>query len=293
MVDAECDVLQDLDPDPAHPTAVTNETFQWQYLDPARGAWVPITGATAATYTVSSFVIGQPLRVVTSYVDAKGYTEHVDALQTGPVTTAAGVNTAPFVVPQQGQVGLPDTNVIDTAPVNLFLPVTTVFGDAQTPANQLVYTATLANGAALSTIGLSVVDSVATNGALQITGRLKAGVAGPFDIKVSATDGGPGTPLTVTDTFTVTVVHPSSGAQAVVNGALQDGYIAGATVFMDSNGDGVHQSFEAQTTTDAVGHFTLSGLPGQIIASGGNGAVDIATGLLHDTLAHGESQAGT
>jgi Ca2+-binding RTX toxin-like protein len=84
-------------------------------------------------------------------------------------------------------------------------------------------------------------------------------------------------PLTVTDTFTVNVVQPSPGAQAVINGALQDGYIAGATVFMDTNGDGVHQSFEAQTTTDASGHFTLVGKPGQLIALGGPGAVDLAT----------------
>ncbi|AWN42710.1 peroxidase family protein [Methylobacterium durans] len=272
--------LLDLDPNPNSPTLVTNETFQWQYLDPARGEWVPITGATGATYTVTPFVVGQPIRVVASFVDALGFKEHVTSAQTAVVATAPGVNTAPFIVPQQGQVGLPDTNILDSAPVSLFLPVTTVFNDAQTAANALIYKVTLADGSDLfAATGLTVVDTVATNGALQITGTLKAGVTGPLNIKVSATDGGPGAPLTVTDTFTVNVVHPSPGAQAVIHGSLQDGYIAGATVFMDSNGDGVRQSFEAQTTTDAHGHFTLVGKPGQIIASGGAGAIDTATSL--------------
>ncbi len=123
--------------------------------------------------------------------------------------------------------------------MKLFLPVTTVFGDAQTPANQLVYKVTLANGDPLSTLGLTAdMSGVATNGAILISGTLKAGVSGAFDVRVSATDAGPGTPLTVTDTFTVNVVHPASGSIALVNGSLLDGYIAGATVFMDSNGDG-------------------------------------------------------
>ncbi len=188
--------------------SVTNTTYQWEYLDPARAQWVPITGATAPTLKVAPFEVGMPIRVVASFVDAKGYTESLVSGQTALVTTAPGVNTAPFVVPQQGQVGLPDTTVLDTAPVNLFLPVTTVFGDAQTPANALTYKVTLANGDPLLSIGLTVdLSGVATNGSIQITGTLLPGVTGPIDIRVSATDAGPGTPLTVTDTFTLTVTH--------------------------------------------------------------------------------------
>jgi Ca2+-binding RTX toxin-like protein len=264
---------------------VTHTTYQWEYQDPARAKWVPITGATSSTLKVADFEVGLPIRVVASYVDAKGYTESITSAQTALVTTAPGVNTAPFVVPQQGQVGLPDTIVLDNVPVNLFLPVTTVFGDAQTPANALGYKVALANGASLSTIGLNVdMSGIATNGAIRITGTLKAGSTGPFDIQVSATDSGPGTPLTITDTFTLTVMHASPGSLAVVNGSLQDGFIAGATVFMDSNGDGLRQSFEAQTVTDATGHFSLAGKPGSLVAFGGPGAVDIATLLPFDGI---------
>ncbi|MER2267327.1 Ig-like domain-containing protein [Methylobacterium oxalidis] len=260
-------------------SVVPTVSYQWEYLDPARGEWVPITGATGATYKVSAFVVGQALRVTASFVDALGYREHVASAQTGVVTTPPNVNTAPFVVPQQGQVGLPDTSVLEKGTVNLYLPVTTVFGDAQTPAAQLTYTVTLANGHPLSEIGLKVENLVAQNGSLRITGTLAASVTGPVDLKVSATDLGPGTPLTVTDIFRLNVVHPTPGSQAVINGSLQDGYIAGATLFMDSNGDGFRQSFEAQATTDLTGHFTLVGKPGTLIATGGNGAVDTATNL--------------
>uniref|UniRef100_UPI001FE00097 peroxidase family protein n=1 Tax=Methylobacterium segetis TaxID=2488750 RepID=UPI001FE00097 len=264
---------------PGSASMTPNVSYQWEYLDPARAQWVPITGATGETYKVTAFMVGQALRVSASFVDALGYTERVVSTQTALVTTAPNVNTAPFVVPQQGQVGLPDTSVYEKGAVNLFLPVTTVFGDAQTPAAQLKYTVTLANGHPLSEIGLSVVDQVAVNGSLLIKGVLAASVTGPVDIRVSATDAGPGTPLTVTDVFTLNVVHPAPGSQAVISGSLQDGYIAGATVFMDSNNDGVRQSFEAQTTTDASGHFTLVGKPGAIVATGGPGALDTATNL--------------
>ncbi|AWN40213.1 Ig-like domain-containing protein [Methylobacterium durans] len=271
----DLDALNSADPSAFLPKV----TYQWEYLDPARGEWVPITGATGESYKVSAFVVGQALRVSASFVDALGYTERVVSAQTAVVTTPPNVNTAPFVVPQQGQVGLPDTSVFEKGAVNLYLPVTTVFGDAQTPAAQLKYTVTLANGHALSEIGLSVVDQVAANGSLRITGTLATSVTGPVDIKVSATDLGPGTPLTVTDIFRLNVIHPTPGSQAVINGSLQDGYIAGASVFMDSNGDGFRQSFEAQAITDATGHFTLVGKPGVIVATGGTGAIDIATNL--------------
>ncbi|MDB5643594.1 MAG: hypothetical protein JWN07_2911, partial [Hyphomicrobiales bacterium] len=269
--------LFDLDPNPFNPQLVTDLRYQWEYLDPARGEWVSITGATASSYVIADFTVGQPIRVVVSFTDGLGFVERVPAVQTAVVTTAPLINTAPFVVPQQGQVGLPDTTIPDVGPVNLFLPVTTVFGDAQTAAASLIYKVTLADGSPLSSIGLSVQDQVATNGALLISGTLLATAPKTFDVRVSATDAGPGTPLTVTDAFTVNVIHPA-GVQ-VVNGSLQDGYIAGATVFMDTNGNGRRESFEAQTTTDGTGHFTLVGKPGALMAIGGNGAVDLATML--------------
>ncbi|HIJ91705.1 MAG: hypothetical protein OEV73_08615, partial [Desulfobulbaceae bacterium] len=62
-----------------------------------------------------------------------------------------------------------------------------------------------------------------------------------------------------------------------LSGRAQDGYLSGATVFVDLNGDGIHNPGETSVTTDAAGNFTLpAGAFGRIVASGGT---DIATNL--------------
>ncbi|MEQ1493964.1 MAG: hypothetical protein ABL932_25825, partial [Terricaulis sp.] len=131
--------------------------YQWQYLDPvvAGGGtpvWVNITGATGGNFTPTTLLLGVPLRVVATYTDGRGFVEHVASTPTNLVLEQTGINTAPFVVQQQGLVGLPDTAARVGTPINLFLPLTTVFADNQTISSLLRYTATLANGAALSTV---------------------------------------------------------------------------------------------------------------------------------------------
>ncbi|MFA7281274.1 MAG: DUF4214 domain-containing protein [Sterolibacterium sp.] len=63
-----------------------------------------------------------------------------------------------------------------------------------------------------------------------------------------------------------------SGAK--VQGKLADGYIKGATVFADTNGDGIWNQGEAITTTDDQGNFVLTGAKGPII---GRGGIDLST----------------
>ncbi|QWD77375.1 VCBS domain-containing protein [Polynucleobacter sp. MWH-Svant-W18] len=60
------------------------------------------------------------------------------------------------------------------------------------------------------------------------------------------------------------------------SGHVEDGYIVGATVFADSNNDGVLNAGEAFAITDAAGGFTLVGGTGNLVMTGG---VDITTGL--------------
>ena len=57
---------------------------------------------------------------------------------------------------------------------------------------------------------------------------------------------------------------------------VADGYIAGATVFADANGNGKLDAGEASATTDSTGSFTLVGGSGSLIAFGG---IDTSTGL--------------
>ena len=74
--------------------------------------------------------------------------------------------------------------------------------------------------------------------------------------------------------------HDQNGYYFDISRLLQpkvsDGYVAGATVFADANGNGVLDLGEASTTTDAGGAFTLDSGSAPIVAFGGT---DIATGL--------------
>ncbi|MDD2547704.1 MAG: SwmB domain-containing protein, partial [Burkholderiaceae bacterium] len=64
---------------------------------------------------------------------------------------------------------------------------------------------------------------------------------------------------------------------ATTSGKAIDGYIAGATVFADANGNGQQDPGEVSATTDAKGNFTLpAGAVGNLVSKGGT---DISTGL--------------
>jgi hypothetical protein len=85
-------------------------------------------------------------------------------------------------------------------------------------------------------------------------------------VTVTTSDG----TLIDTDTFNLNIAQ-------VTTGAVSDGYISGATVFVDVNGNGVFDPGEPTGTTDATGHFAVTGNgTGTIIAFGGT---NIDTGL--------------
>lgn len=73
----------------------------------------------------------------------------------------------------------------------------------------------------------------------------------------------------------------SGDSASTASGFVIDGYISGATVFRDEDGDGVFDDGEAFTTTDDQGAF--SGLGGSedapIVSTGG---IDISTGLVFE-----------
>ena len=60
-------------------------------------------------------------------------------------------------------------------------------------------------------------------------------------------------------------------------GVMIDGYVSGATVFCDSNGNGVLDTAEAQTTTDSTGAYTLAA--GCTAAVVGRGGINVDTGF--------------
>jgi hypothetical protein len=76
-------------------------------------------------------------------------------------------------------------------------------------------------------------------------------------------------------TFTDLAGNPNTNTSLTLGLAI-DGYIAGATVFADANGNGQWDDGEALAITDANGAFEIQGGFGDLILSGG---FDIATGL--------------
>lgn len=69
----------------------------------------------------------------------------------------------------------------------------------------------------------------------------------------------------------------ATGKFTLSGSVAQVGYLSGATVFLDTNGDGKLNPGEISTTTDAKGHFTLQGGDfGTLVATGGT---DITTRL--------------
>jgi probable HAF family extracellular repeat protein len=85
----------------------------------------------------------------------------------------------------------------------------------------------------------------------------------------TATPGAGGSTATsAPQTIALTVKPPT--------GVAEDGYIAGALVFADTNQNGVLNPGEISTTTDNFGRFTLAGGSGPLVLTGGT---DTATGL--------------
>ncbi|HEX7639536.1 MAG TPA: alkaline phosphatase family protein [Burkholderiaceae bacterium] len=84
-----------------------------------------------------------------------------------------------------------------------------------------------------------------------------------------------------TTTYSGKVVASAFKQNTSGDPALSAGYYAGATVFIDANGNGVKDSDETSTTTDANGRFTLNvsgGTSGQIVADIPTSATNTATG---------------
>jgi Ca2+-binding RTX toxin-like protein len=90
--------------------------------------------------------------------------------------------------------------------------------------------------------------------------------------------------LAVSDFLLAVAANPA----AIVQGKAEDGYLAGATIFADANGDHVLNAGEVSTTTDGQGNFKLPAGSAPLIAIGGT---DIATGLAFTGILSAPSNA--
>lgn len=124
-----------------------------------------------------------------------------------------------------------------------------------------------AAGSAVGTVGATTGATTATaaGSAAMAAGGISAGMVALGVVGVAAVASSNGNDAPAADT-----------PQATFDGKAIDGYLAGATVFIDKDGDGQLDADEPSTTTDEDGDFTLPQVAGEIIAFGGT---DIATGL--------------
>jgi len=224
-------------------------TYQWLSDGTA------ISGATGSSFTPTQAQVGKTISVKASYVDNFGVAESVTS---SPTAAVVNVNDAPAVA---GQVGAQRFDTGES--FNLQLP-TSLFTDPDGDA--LTLTATKADGSALP----SWLKFDAATRTFSATAG--AAASGNYDLKLTASDGS----LSASTTFGLQVTQGLP--KTTLSGRVQDGYVAGASIFIDRNGDGVAGADEdTGLRTDSQGNFNGTGFgQGAIIAVGGT---NIDTGL--------------
>jgi hypothetical protein len=227
-------------------------TYQWN----AAGA--AVTGATGSSFTLGQAQVGKVITVTARYTDSQGTVENVISSATASVTNVNDPPTGTVVitgVPKQGQTLTASNTLAD------------VDGIPASGAGAIAYQWS-ANGVPITG---------ATGSSFTLT---QAQVGQVITVTARYTDN-PGWAESVTSPATAAVVNLNGqipDEPRPVSGLVQDGYVAGASIFLDKNGNGLPEvSEDTGLRTDASGNFsgTVSG-SGVILAVGGT---NIDTGL--------------
>jgi len=257
----------DVDGDTLTVTQVNGAAITATTTVAVNGGVVSLNAAGSLVFTPTANFNGTPSFTYT-VSDGKGGTSTATVSGTVTAVNDVPVNTLPTVVGAIAQgvaVAIPGLSVAD------------VDGDAGTFTTRLsVQHGTLVAGTVPggATIAGSGSGSVTLTGTLaQVNASLKAisytsttGFSGAETLTVATSDG----QATDTDTLSLTVAQ-------VTQGVVIDGYVAGARIFFDANGNGQYDEGEVTATTDEFGRFALVGEPrGTMIAIGG---VNTDTGL--------------
>ncbi|SDK25260.1 MULTISPECIES: VCBS domain-containing protein [Bradyrhizobium] len=224
-----------------------------------------ITSTGAYSYTVANSAV-QYLGASDTKVDTFTVTS-VDGTTKQVSFNIHGTQDAPTL-----SVGTSATGA-DNANISLAVTAGLIdISNALTIAIQNVPSGYTLNHGTLSDDGSTWVLSKAdlTGLALQPVGGLAK--PGNFSLHVVASSGdGTHTASTSADIAVTVTANPNE-----FNGFALDGYVAGATVFADTNNNGILDPGEAHTTTNADGSFTLNGGSGPLVMFGGT---DISTNL--------------
>jgi CshA-type fibril repeat protein len=214
-------------------------------------------GASTFTYTIA---------------DASGATSTVQDTLTVSSVNDAPVNAVPVSL-SGSQAATIAINGITVSDVDSTSLTTTL----HVSAGLLTYV-TVAGGATVTGTGTDTL--VFTGTAAQINLALGSinfnggpSLFGTQTLTVTTSDG------TLTDTDTINLTIGQVATQTI---ALSDGYIEGATVFIDVNGDGIYEDGEPKGFSDGTGHYLIVGNgTGTLIAFGGS---NLDTGLPNDLV---------
>jgi len=250
----------DVDGDPLVVTQVNGTAITATTGVTVNGGTVTLDTAGNLVFTPAANFNGTPSFTYT-VSDGRGGTATATVSGTVTPVNDAPVNALPVTVGAVAQ---------GAAVVIPGLSVSDVDGDAGTFTTRLsvqhgtLIAATVPGGATIAGSGSGAVTLTGT--LAQVNASLKAisytsaaGFSGAETLTVSTSDG----QLTDTDTLPLTVAQ-------VTQGVVIDGYVAGARIFFDANGNGQYDEGEVVATTDDQGRFVLVGEPrGTMVALGG------------------------
>ncbi|MBF0270250.1 MAG: cadherin-like domain-containing protein [Alphaproteobacteria bacterium] len=159
-------------------------------------------------------------------------------------TQAAASQTSTATPAQTVTTGSQATSAIDATASTSFIRVTQTSVDTSTASSPTTTSATTQTASASTASSPTTTTSSSTTG--------------------SSSSNNDNNATTSSQTTTAPVNYTYSG-KAI------DGYISGATVFLDANGNGTWDTGESKTTTDASGNFSLSstGTTGSLVIEGG------------------------
>ncbi|WP_156356153.1 Ig-like domain-containing protein [Sphingomonas sp. Leaf22] len=231
------------------------------------GGVVSLNAAGGLLFTPTANFNGSPSFTYT-VSDGKGGTATATVNGTVTPVNDAPVNALPASVAPVAQGSAVAINGLSIADVD---GGNTSFTTTLSVAHGVLVAGTVAGGATISGAGTGALVLTGTlaqvNATLATVGYTSAsGYVGAETLTMVTSDG----QATDTDTLNLTVAQ-------VTQGVVIDGYVAGARIFFDANGNGAYDEGEVVAVTDAQGRFTLVGEPvGTMIALGG---VNTDTGL--------------
>ena len=178
------------------------------------------------------------------------------------MTTLPGTgNTAPFVEVAQQFNGIASTSftINPDQAFDFYSPFISIFNDNQTAPINLSYSATLANGQDLSTVGLSFVFN--ETGAGEGHFHADAGALstpGPISVRVKVTDPGG---LSATNTFVINVVAPNLAPVTAIDAyttAQNVGLTAGMGISVLANDSDPNSDAFSASLVSGPAHGTLT-----------------------------------